>query len=277
MKVPKWVYSIAGRIHVLVARSRVAVAFAVKLRNQCDSVIGRYLGEGCRADRNGELQLIQLVAPVCSTFIDVGANVGDWTGHFLNAAKSDVRGVLIEPSSSAIRRLVRRFGDQPDIQLIRAAVADHPGEAIFHEEDDAGETSSLLNSVSRPGSTERSVQVTTIDEEVANVGFSYVDILKVDTEGYDLHVLRGAERTLAEARIGIIQFEYSVAWAYAGSTLFAAISFLEKYGFRVFLLRSTGLHPFNYPRYGEFPTYANFVAASVQKLPVLESMVRAAI
>jgi FkbM family methyltransferase len=240
-------------------------------------VIGRHLGEGISADRNGELRLIKLVAPASTNFIDIGANVGDWTDHFLNAGEGEMRGLLIEPSSSAISRLERRFQGRANIRIIQAAVAEQRGEGIFHEEADAGETSSLIGAFSKADSAERTVQITTIDEEAAAAGFSYVDMLKIDTEGYDFHVLRGAERMLSEGRIGIIQFEYNFPWSHAGSTLSAAMSFLDKQGFRLFLLRSTGLHPFDYRRYGEFFSYSNFVAASAQKLPILESMIRTTI
>lgn len=37
-------------------------------------------------------------------------------------------------------------------------------------------------------------------------------MVKIDTEGFDLLVLRGAEQTLHDGRIEIVQFEYNWRW-----------------------------------------------------------------
>ena len=37
-------------------------------------------------------------------------------------------------------------------------------------------------------------------------------MVKIDTEGFDLLVLRGAQRSLCDGRIGVIQFEYNWRW-----------------------------------------------------------------
>ncbi len=52
------------------------------------------------------------------------------------------------------------------------------------------------------------VVVTTADDYAAVHQISHVDLLKVDAEGHELHVLRGAERLLAEERVGLVQFEF---------------------------------------------------------------------
>jgi len=82
---------------------------------------------------------------------------------------------------------------------------------------------------------------------------------------------------LREQLVGIIQFEYNSPWAQAGSTLAATRTFLEDYGYKLFLLRTTRLHPFNYARYGEFYSYSNFIAVSPEKLPIVNSLIGAMI
>jgi FkbM family methyltransferase len=236
-------------------------------------VIQWYLGESTQRELNGEKRIIELIAPASCTFIDVGANVGDWTGQFLDSGGGEKCGLLIEPSHTAMVRLQERFQEHRGIRLVQAAASDAPGETIFHEEADAGETSSLVQSHSRPGAPGVKVRVTTVDEEAAKAGFAEVDMLKIDAEGYDMHVLRGATRLLSGGCVGVVQFEYNSPWANAGSTLGAAIALLESYGFRVFLLRSTGLHPFNYGYYGEFYRCSNFIAVSPRKMPLLESLI----
>jgi hypothetical protein len=65
---------------------------------------------------------------------------------------------------------------------------------------------------------------------------------------------------LAEGRVGMIQFEYSSAWRYAGSTLGFALKWLNSFAFKVYLLRNRGLWEFDYQKWSEFGRAANFVA-----------------
>jgi hypothetical protein len=51
------------------------------------------------------------------------------------------------------------------------------------------------------------VQIETFDHWADDAGVESVDYLKVDTEGYDLEVLRGAERRLATSSVGLVEVE----------------------------------------------------------------------
>ncbi len=265
---------ILGKTHKALSRSRFGVAVALRIRNQSEMVLQWYLGEGDKREVNGEQRLIELIAPASRNFIDVGANVGEWSELFLRAGGEEKRGILIEPSRSA-RAILEKTLAGEDVRIIHAAASDSEGEAVFHEEEQAGGTSSLLGSFSFAGAESVRVRVTTVDQEAASAGWDFVDVLKIDTEGYDFHVIRGAQRLFSERAIGILQFEYNAPWAQVGSTLASALAFLEGYGYRIFLLRSTGLHPFNYARWGEFYRCTNFVAVSPQRLSLVGPLIRA--
>lgn len=277
MNTQRWIVPLVRRLQKSLARSPSAVFIAVRIRNQCQWIIQWHLGQDDRRELNGEKRVLEVIAPACKTFMDVGANVGDWTDLFLRADGEPMQGVLIEPSRNAMARLQERFRGHSGISLVHAAASDETGEAVFSEEADAGETSSLVQSFSQSNANKVTVQLTTVDAEAAKAGLTEIDMLKIDTEGFDLHVLKGAKKMLSEGRIGILQFEYNTPWARAGSTLAAAISLLQGYGYQIFLLRSTGLHPLNYELYGEYFRYSNFVAALPRKLPVLAAMIRESI
>lgn len=267
--------SAIGKLQEFFGRHQWAVGAAVKIRNQCDMVIQSHLGETGHAELNGEKRLIEMIAPGGGTFIDVGANVGDWAELFLEAGGREKRGLLIEPSSSAVAKLRERFDGRAGVRIIQAAASDSSGEIEFHEEPDAGQTSSLHRSASRRGAPSHKVRLTTVDAEAEEAGLGYVDMLKIDAEGHDFHVLLGAKHLMNDGKIGTIQFEYNRPWVYSGGTLSAAITLLKNSGYEVYLLRSTGLHPFCYERYGEFFGYANFVAISAAMLPTLRPLIKA--
>jgi FkbM family methyltransferase len=231
----------------------------VFVRNQCNRVIRYHLAGGHRQEESGEAWLVTAIAPGVTTFVDVGANLGDWTAVIREHAP-DARGLLFEPSEAALDGLRDRFGHDPGIEIVDAAVGAEPGEARFFEEPGAGEASSLVPGHAAPDATLRTVRIATLDDELAQRDLGQVDLLKIDAEGYDFEVLRGARGSLRERRFGVIQFEYNGPWARAGGTLAGAIGLLESCGYEVYLLRDSGLTRVDHEFYGEFFGYTNFVA-----------------
>jgi FkbM family methyltransferase len=271
------IYASINFLHRKLGVYQGATRLALLFRNQCNCVIAYHLGETADAHINGENWLTEIIAPTATTFIDVGANVGNWSDFFLsgmlNQSKQS-KGLLFEPSLFAVSKLNQRFRHIENIEVIEAAVSDNVGEMPFFEEPNAGETSSLVGAHSNNQAKPTQVKVTTIDEEVAKRQLGFIDFLKVDTEGYDLHVLRGASALLKNHQVGIVQFEYNAPWALAGSTLAEAYKLLEGFDYKVFLLKSNGLHVLDYSRYGEFFSYSNFVAISPDKFPAMSKFVR---
>jgi FkbM family methyltransferase len=245
-------------------RFPLVVRTAASLRNLAQAVVAGSLADGLDPDRNGERWLIGVVAPTAGVVVDVGANVGDWTAAVLAATAPQTRAIVFEPSPAARDRLLSRFGADPRVEIVGAAVADRSGSATLYEEPGAGQASSLLNREPPAGARPREVTVTTIDDHLARRQVAHVDVLKIDAEGYDLHVLRGAERTLAAQAVAVVQFEYNRPWLFARSTLGEALRLLEQHGYEVLVLKRDGLHPFDYERTREFFAYANFVALSAE-------------
>jgi FkbM family methyltransferase len=258
------------RLQRRLGRSAPATRCAVLLRNQCNRVIRYHLAGGHRQAESGEAWLIQAMGPRVRTFVDVGANVGDWSA-LLRQHAPDAKGLLFEPGTVAVKRLRARFDPGPGLEIIEAAVGSEPGEADFFEQPDAGEASSMVGAHSGEGSSLRRVRVTTLDAELAHRNIERVDLLKIDAEGYDFEVLRGARKALRDQRVDVIQFEYNRPWASAGATLAGAITFLGECGYRTYLLRDGGLAMIDHEFYGEFFDYANFAALTPAAASVLSS------
>ena len=254
-------YSLIDSGQRLMGKSRSAVRAAFYIRNQCNRVLRSYVGGDPDPERNGEVWLARQVAPTISNFIDVGANVGNWAA-LVWAQQSAARGILLEPAASALTVLSARFGANPCASIIDAAAGAHEGVAEFFEDPGAGETSSLFVNHAPDGSIRREVRVVTLDSICRELQLEVVDLLKIDAEGYDFNVLRGAEGLLMQRRVGVVQFEYNLPWANAGGTLAAALDLFHRAGYKVYALKGAGIHPFEYARLGEFFDYANFIALS---------------
>ena len=77
----------------------------------------------------------------------------------------------------------------------------------------------------------------TLDSFCAADGINQIDILKTDTEGYDLNVLRGAQTILRDKVIRNIVSEASISESDAKHTpLKELMTFLEDAGFRLYSL-----------------------------------------
>jgi FkbM family methyltransferase len=127
--------------------------------------------------------------------IDVGANIGFFTQPFAQWVSGSGRVIALEPEDTNARQLQRRLTQArlvQKVECIQAAVSDTPGEALFmlnpaHPGDhklDTGSGQGVL------------VPVTTIDTLVAERQTPHVSLIKVDVQGAEMHVLRGAEHTL---------------------------------------------------------------------------------
>jgi len=266
----KFLNGILNSTHHAIARSATLARACAKLRNQANIVVGYHLGESSNSNRNGEFRLLDHLAPRCRTFVDVGANVGEWSARLPVSALE--RAILFEPSSQCLRALRARFTDRR-FEVRDAAVSDVVGEADFAEEDGCGEGSALVSEqFANSGTPIRKVKLTTLDAEADTLP-EIVDFLKIDTEGNDARVLYGSRRLLVEGRIRFLQFEYNTHWLGTRSTLQSTIQFLEEVGYDSFLVRSSGLHPLDYHTWGEFYRYSNFFACRRIDRPTVSELI----
>lgn len=262
----EWIYRLKmllGTFHRLIGRTTIGAKLAIKIRNQTNAVIRAHLNDGISISCNGELWLIDKVAAKTTFFIDVGANTGSWSMPFISRMTPGGKGLLFEPSPIAVKMLVDNLLQAEKlnaVEVVESAVGDTAGVARFFMETAAGETSSVVVEHSRSDAKEIEVPMTTIDGVLIKRGIEFVDFLKIDAEGFDLHVIKGAMNSIKDHKIGIVQFEYNAPWALAGSTLADALRLFHTSGYSVYLLLREGLYIFEYNYYGEYFGYSNFVA-----------------
>lgn len=124
---------------------------------------------------------------------DLGANVGYYSviasvllsrmGHVI-AFEPDVRNV------SFFRRHLS-LNDIKNVQIVDAAVSDQSGTAAFRQEP-----SRSMGRLSDDGGV--AVRTVALDDFIRESRAPVPDVMKIDVEGAEMHVLRGAERTLSE-------------------------------------------------------------------------------
>lgn len=262
---------ITTKIHRKLARSKFIVNAAVKVRNQCDAIIRNSLSDGIGQDQNGEREIIRVLAPKLRTLVDAGANKGEWAAMICSSLPRDTKLICYEPNPQLTPSLVARFAGFPNVRVAQKGLGDTPSSLDFYVASRSDELSTFVPTESDYVSRVIKVEVATLDHEISSLGWHGIDFLKIDCEGFDLKVLRGARELLRNGHIRYLQFEYSDMWAKAGETLWAAISLLESLGFKTMLLRSRGLQRFDYDKIGEYFGYSNFVSARSADLDALIS------
>ena len=171
------------------------------------------------------------------TVLDVGANSGQFALELREQAYDGMI-VSFEPLLRVHARLARSAArDKHWVVMPPMALGDVPGKMRINISDNLA-SSSLLpverRSVEAAAESEivgfDEVEVRRLDDVVDSSWQSWF-ALKLDTQGFELHVLRGAPETLK--RTVLVAVELSLTPLYAGGATFAEVhAFLEKNGFR---------------------------------------------
>jgi FkbM family methyltransferase len=149
------------------------------------------------------------------TFFDVGANVGQTSRQALEAFRN-ARVFAFEPHPHTFEELTMQLRNER-ASLHQIALGEQSGQAKLYVYGNSGD-GSLINSLVQNArfptqfgysASECIVECTTIDEFCETNGVQTIDVLKIDTEGFDFSVIRGAARMLLERRIGFIYTEFN--------------------------------------------------------------------
>jgi FkbM family methyltransferase len=182
-----------------------------ELALRCNGIAINYPGR--HGLTRGEEAFLRRVAPGLQggVLLDVGANHGLYTDHLRRIAPN-ARIHAFEPHPGTFARLAARL-EGSGVRVVPAAVSDGLGTLDLF--DFAARDGSTQASLSREAVTIYAEEVTshrtactTLDAYLEEQGIARVELLKIDTEGFDLHVLRGARDSIAARRFGIIQFEF---------------------------------------------------------------------
>ena len=153
------------------------------------------------------------------TFVDVGANVGYYTAMASSLVGAG-RVISYEPNPYAFQRLNEwaRANHAINITPICAALGSAEGtmSAYFTEADTR--TTSLIPALACHQGNKTIVNVRTLDNEAKRLGIRHIDVMKIDVEGYEPRVFKGASHLLEQGRIGAILCEFVSEWLSAGGS-----------------------------------------------------------
>jgi len=149
---------------------------------------------------------------------DVGANTGQTVDHLRAFFKRPVVHSF-EPGPTAFSTLERRMSGDADVHLNNCALGSQPGTVELNEHV-ASDMSSMLEIGSDGWGEVKArvpVEVRTLDEYCSEHEVERLDLLKSDTQGYDLEVLKGATGLLERRGIHLVLIEVNMTEIYAGA------------------------------------------------------------
>jgi FkbM family methyltransferase len=156
---------------------------------------------------------------------DVGANIGQ-TSVLLSEALPTAHIYAFEPFSGAYSQLVRNTKHLTNVHTYALAFGSQ-GRALsvkLHERSDMNSLVDAADIESR--STEcgsEVVKVETVARFCESNGIDSIDVLKCDTEGYEMEVLSGAEPLLDKGRVSFVYAEVTFCAANARNTSFFSV------------------------------------------------------
>jgi FkbM family methyltransferase len=166
------------------------------------------------ADVNGERFLLQALNKHgydCGTIMDIGANVGSWTDMAIDAWPA-ANLHLIDSSPSAVAALRQKYAGLANLSIHHVAIGLEEATVEVAENADTLSHSRVEKAGQGARNKLRMVSGATLCSEA---GIDSIDLLKIDTEGFDLDVIHGFGDMIAQRKVGVLQFEhYAVSMCY---------------------------------------------------------------
>ncbi len=215
------------------------------------STKGLNYGRASDYSNNGESKLLEkvgaMVGTASSVLFDVGANQGEFTKHILEAwGGMSYQVYAFEPSKKTFEMLLGAVQGSPFVHLYNVGFGEQPGTVeLYYDREGSGLASVYPRDLShrRINFTEHeTIELTTLDLFCRQNHIECIDFLKMDVEGHELAVLKGARQMFEERKIKIVQFEFG------GCNIDSRTFFRDYYNFfkddfRLHRILSNGLRP----------------------------------
>jgi FkbM family methyltransferase len=194
---------------------------------------------------------------------DVGANVGKYS-MLLAKTFPQAQIYAFEPNENTFKQLAANVGNAVKCVNIGMGSEEKIEKIYTYSDNLASSHASIYEEVfhtfhKRDDVVEIEFQLTTLDLFCEKKKVTGIDFLKIDTEGNELNVLKGARETLSERKVKIIQFEFGECDVFSRVFLQDFYAMLPDYN--IYRLDSERLIPlFEYASTNEIFRYQNFIA-----------------
>ena len=207
----------------------------------------------------------QLTGVADGVVLDVGGNVGNYARN-IRSTNKNVHIYTFEPHPITYQKLIRNV-EQLNIKTINVGVGSNNGILTLYDyaSNDGSAHASLHKDVievihNKEQTIAHEVKVISLDSFAVEYDIDRVDLLKIDTEGHELEVLKGFERHIRNNKVDLIHFEFNEMNIISRVFFKDIWDFLPNYNF--FRMLPDGLVPMKQysPVFCEIFAYQNIVA-----------------
>lgn len=188
-------------------------------------------------------KILKTILQPYSNCVDVGAHKGEILDLFLQLAPKG-RHVAFEPIPDLYTDLLKKYGST--VEVYPYALSNKTGSTSFNLVIDDPAYSGLQKRKYKKENAmieQIVVEVRTLDDVLANRN-AKIDLIKIDVEGGEFDVLKGAEKILSEEKPDIIFECGKGASEFYGTKPQEIFQYLNALGYSVFTLHNF-LHPKN--------------------------------
>jgi FkbM family methyltransferase len=244
---------------------------AVLVLNQKDPVVSGAITFGVY--ERAETAFFCAVCQPGMTFLDIGANIGYYTALASGRIGEKGRIIALEPDPENFRYLQQNAaanGASNAVCIQKAAAGESGVLRLYVNRENRGDNRLYANDLC---DSSYEVEVVTVDAVLEDCGVERVDLVKIDVQGFEGHVLRGMRRTIQRSDSLILLTEFwPLGLRSAGTAPQDLLIELEQEGLRLYeltekgrLARLTDKKAFIERHPGR--KYANIVAVRGDRLP----------
>lgn len=197
---------------------------------------------------------------------DVGANRGQYLKMSLEQLKKHINVSPViycfEPQKSAISKLEAIRNNSDQVHIFNLALGSSESTLNLYKDSEQSEFASLYPAnylqYNKQLYKSETIKVDTLDSFCKKNSVPRIDFLKIDVEGHEIEVLKGAKGLISEGKINFIQFEFGLASI--ESRIFLKDFFLLLNMYNIYRLLPRGLEKINYSEYCELFLTTNYLA-----------------
>lgn len=174
-----------------------------------------------------ELQFIKTLELTDKVVVDIGANVGIFSLNVSKISGSRAQCIAFEPHPRITKYLKANIELNGFTNIEVKEVALGASKGVIKFSDKHGDD---MNHVTIKDENHIIVEMTTLDATVENI--KELELIKIDVEGFEREVLRGAETSLSKTKHLIIEFNPAAYLRY-GFTVDDVVNVLKVKNFRI--------------------------------------------
>lgn len=145
--------------------------------------------------------------------IDVGANIGEYSLIAAQKVKQNGQVISIEPLKETVQTLKNNFqlNNFSNFEIINKVIGNETKKVNLYKQLDGGTMGFVDSSLTgRNFNKAGEVEMTTIDEILLTRNLENVKVMKIDIEGYEFELLKGAKESLKNKKIKNLIIEVHV-------------------------------------------------------------------